>query len=88
VREHHEHVFEFVIGMAEEALRLALGGIHREESRSPKEAALVARAVDRLGPAGLAAAVRGLIQAREGVWRNVTPVLLYWSALRALRGGR
>jgi DNA polymerase-3 subunit delta' len=90
VREQHQHVFEFLLGMTEDALAAAVGG---KEGGRPGEAAAVSAtaraAADRLGPAGLAAAVRGVVEAGEDVWKNVTPTLLYWNALRALRpGGR
>ncbi len=88
VREQHEHVFEFLLGMAEGALERALGGAAAPRIRPARHERLEGQAADRLGPVGLAAAVRGLIAAREDVWRNVTPGLLYWQALRALRGGR
>jgi hypothetical protein len=88
VREQHEHVFEFLIGMTEEALEIALGGDDRGGAGRLELEPPVQRAVEGRGPAELAAAVRGLIAAREDVWRNVTPVLLYWGALRALRGER
>ena len=85
VREQHEHVFEFLLGLAEAALERALG--KDATRRGPIDHAdLAGRAAERLGPVGLAAAVRGLITAREDVWSNVKPVLLYWQALRALRG--
>lgn len=84
VREQHEHVFEFLLGLAEAALERALGAA--DPRLSPRQG-LADQAADRLGPEGLAAAVRGLIAAREDVWRNMTPMLLYWQALRALRPG-
>jgi hypothetical protein len=75
--------------MTEDALAAAVGG---KEGGRPGEAPAVSAtaraAADRLGPAGLAAAVRGVVEAGEDVWKNVTPTLLYWNALRALRGGR
>ncbi|MGH7572295.1 MAG: ATP-binding protein [Gemmatimonadota bacterium] len=88
VREQHEHVFEFLLGLAEGALDRAVGQEPAAASDPHGHADLARQAADRLGPVGLSAAVRGLIAAREDVWRNLTPVLLYWQALRALRGGR
>ncbi|MGH7544394.1 MAG: hypothetical protein ACREK7_10705 [Gemmatimonadota bacterium] len=88
VREQHEHVFEFLLGMAEDALARAVAGDGGPAGGGPEGSAAARATAERLGPVGLAAAVRGLVAAREEVWRNMTPTLLYWTALRALRGGR
>lgn len=83
VREHHEYVFEFLLGMAEDALTVCVSEGGEPSLNHPSMRAAYDRAARR-GPEEMARIGHRLVEVREHVWSNLTPTLLYWEALRAL----